>query len=212
MKDPFLLEMTGSEPLSLEEELEMQESWRTDDMKCTFILLAREDCVQVMEDGASRVFLHDEENDFVTSNIDAMVGDVNLFLSEEDDEEESDHDSLDGEISRPKKPLEAEIDVMVAVEKYRRKGIGKEAVSLMMMYAATVLGIRCIKAKIKDTNDASRKLFEKSLDFRESKFVSCFKEYEYEFKRDNPISLSKAIHDLYPYEIRQHGVPIYSHD
>ena len=33
MKDEFNLEMTASEPLSLEEEYKMQESWRVDDKK-----------------------------------------------------------------------------------------------------------------------------------------------------------------------------------
>ena len=213
MKDPYLLEMTGSEPLSLEEELEMQESWRIDEKKCTFILLAKEDCVQMVDDGDA--LFHDERNDFVMNNLDAMVGDVNLFISEEeddDDEEENEHDSFQDEDNSKPKPLQAEIDIMVAVDKYRQKGIGKEAVCLMMIYAATVLGIRCIKAKIKDTNDASRKLFEKSLRFRESNFVSCFKEYEYELKRESPHLLEKVIHELYPHEIRSHDVPIYSCD
>lgn len=31
MKNPFLQEMTASEPLSLEEEYEMQQSWHQDD-------------------------------------------------------------------------------------------------------------------------------------------------------------------------------------
>ena len=31
MKDPFLQEMTCSEPLTIEEEYEMQESWHKDD-------------------------------------------------------------------------------------------------------------------------------------------------------------------------------------
>ncbi len=39
MKSPELLELTGSEPLSLEEEFAMQRTWRDSKDKCTFIVL-----------------------------------------------------------------------------------------------------------------------------------------------------------------------------
>jgi len=41
MKDPWLLEMTASEPLSLDEEYAMQASWRDDPKKLTFIVADR---------------------------------------------------------------------------------------------------------------------------------------------------------------------------
>ncbi len=39
MKDPFLQDMTASMPLSLQEEYEMQESWREDEDSCVFLIL-----------------------------------------------------------------------------------------------------------------------------------------------------------------------------
>ena len=45
MADPYLQHMTGSEPLSLEEEVDMQREWADDDDKCTFIVLERAACV-----------------------------------------------------------------------------------------------------------------------------------------------------------------------
>lgn len=60
MKDPWLREMTASEPLSLEEEFAMQKSWREDDDKLTFIVLDK-------------------------GRGEAMAGDVNLFLNDHED-------------------------------------------------------------------------------------------------------------------------------
>ena len=42
MQDAELLEATSSEPLSYEEEIRMQQEWRDDEKKCTFIILARD--------------------------------------------------------------------------------------------------------------------------------------------------------------------------
>lgn len=42
MSDPSVLELTASEPLSLEEEYEMQVTWSQDEDKRTFILIERE--------------------------------------------------------------------------------------------------------------------------------------------------------------------------
>ncbi|KAJ2374796.1 N-acetyltransferase 9 [Coemansia sp. RSA 2611] len=64
MKSPFLQEMTGSEPLTIDEEYAMQQSWRTDDDKCTFIVLAK------AQPDSSDIF-----------DCSRMIGDVNFYLN-----------------------------------------------------------------------------------------------------------------------------------
>uniref|UniRef100_A0A0M3HUT0 N-acetyltransferase domain-containing protein n=1 Tax=Ascaris lumbricoides TaxID=6252 RepID=A0A0M3HUT0_ASCLU len=64
MEDAELRQQTASDRLTLEQEYEMQRSWREDDDKCTFIILSRA--------------LIDEGYDELSS----MIGDVNLFLYE----------------------------------------------------------------------------------------------------------------------------------
>ena len=69
MQNPELLELTGSESLSLEEEVAMQRKWAADTDKATFIILERgtPDTPGTGEHGGR------------------MVGDVNLFFYEADD-------------------------------------------------------------------------------------------------------------------------------
>lgn len=68
MKSPELQQLTASEPLTLEQEYDMQKSWREDDDKCTFIILDK----QQWADPSSK-----EEQ--------CMVGDVNIFLTDPSD-------------------------------------------------------------------------------------------------------------------------------
>eukprot|EP01111_Echinosteliopsis_oligospora_P005017 TRINITY_DN1817_c0_g1_i2.p1 TRINITY_DN1817_c0_g1~~TRINITY_DN1817_c0_g1_i2.p1 ORF type:complete len:199 (+),score=45.43 TRINITY_DN1817_c0_g1_i2:266-862(+) len=65
MTDPKLLELTASEPLSLEEEYENQQSWYSDPKKLTFIVLDKNFSDEVNNDKGG-----------------AMAGDVNLFWND----------------------------------------------------------------------------------------------------------------------------------
>ncbi|ETV92522.1 hypothetical protein, variant [Aphanomyces invadans] len=142
MKDPFLLEMTASEPLSLEEEQQMQVTWREDPTKATFIVFAHD--------------AGDEETE------DEMAGDVNLFFNDDED------------------VANCEIDIMVAEARYRGKGIGREAVLLMMSYAVVHWKVHRFYCKINEANEASLGLFRK-LGFVQCNYVAAFHEIELEF-------------------------------
>eukprot|EP00977_Amphora_coffeiformis_P017711 scaffold5873_cov172-Amphora_coffeaeformis.AAC.8 len=176
MQSPALLEATGSEPLSLPEEYEMQESWRRDDKKCTFIVLERKALVKSIPESVEL------DDTFVTENVGAMVGDVNLFLSEEEEEDE-DGVKPETENTEINPRIQAELDIMVAEESARGQGIGLEASCLMMLYGAQELGIRRFFCKINQDNQSSLGLFRK-LQFVQCDYAACFQQYEYELKRE----------------------------
>uniref|UniRef100_A0A1A8PRB0 Alpha/beta-tubulin-N-acetyltransferase 9 n=4 Tax=Nothobranchius TaxID=28779 RepID=A0A1A8PRB0_9TELE len=68
MKSPELQQLTASEPLSLDQEYDMQKSWKEDDDKCTFIILDKQRWADPSVD---------EEQ--------CMLGDVNIFLTDPTD-------------------------------------------------------------------------------------------------------------------------------
>ncbi|KAJ4730170.1 N-acetyltransferase 9-like protein [Melia azedarach] len=70
MQNPFLLQTTASEPLTLEQEYQMHLSWCQDPLKKTFIVLDKD-----MVEGK---FVHGDPR------VEAMVGDVNLYMNDLD--------------------------------------------------------------------------------------------------------------------------------
>jgi RimJ/RimL family protein N-acetyltransferase len=109
-------------------------------------------------------------------DLNAQCGDVNLYLNLNDHESSS----------------VAEIEVMVAEEGSRRKGIAKEALQIMMAYAVTDLKVTSFVAKILESNEPSIRLFE-SLGYGLVKRVPAFHEVHLERGTDDlPLSLLRG--------------------
>lgn len=172
MTDPDLLEATDSEPLSMEEEVEMQQSWRDDPNKCTFIVHATSSCKYDIDTYELHGFS-------VKENLSGMVGDVNLFLSEIDDEE--DENGTEVAVSDKSHREQAEIDIMIAERDYKKQGLGRAATSSMLLFGANRLGIERFFCKINEDNTASINLFN-SLGFVQCNYAECFKQVELELK------------------------------
>jgi RimJ/RimL family protein N-acetyltransferase len=115
MQDPFLLETTCSEPLTLDQEYEMQQSWQSDPKKLTFIIT----------------------NNFI------LIGDVNLYFNEIDDDKC------------------AEIEIMIAEPEFRGKGMGKNVLKVFIDYSVKTLQVAKFRAIIGLENYSSLELFKK---------------------------------------------------
>jgi len=181
MKDPELLEKTASDPLTLDEEYEMQDKWWKDADKCTFIILDKHLCEEWrVNNGHSSIGNLSLENvpcekseKLIEDEDEAcMVGDVNLFFNNNQfDDDDTDRDSKGNRV-------EAELEVMIVESSARGKGLGKEAVILMLNYAYHHLSIQTFVVKIGDNNKESIHLFHK-LGFRFVSHSECFHETTY---------------------------------
>ncbi|XP_035695071.1 N-acetyltransferase 9-like protein [Branchiostoma floridae] len=140
MQSSELQELTASEPLTLQQEYEMQNSWWQDQNKCTFIVLDKTSWQSAEK-----------------TEIDSMIGDVNLFFTNQES------------------PTEAEIEIMIAEPTSRRKGSGREALTTMMAYGVQELGVTEYVAKIGYSNHGSLSLFHK-LGFTEVSRSDVFQE------------------------------------
>ncbi|KAI8876170.1 hypothetical protein K501DRAFT_327167 [Backusella circina FSU 941] len=176
MKSPFLQEMTASEPLTLEEEYEMQQSWHDDENKLTFIITS---------------LPNDSTDHLETMSINeikqktVMVGDVNIFLNDPD------NDLTFGEI-----------EVMIAETDYRKTGRGKEAITLIMGYAMQELGLKTFHAKISLKNQPSIQLFQSKFNYYEIAKSEVFEEITLEWTLVEP---QEPQMDEYGNEIELYG-------
>lgn len=142
LNDPYIQQMTGTEPYSLSQEYEYQKEWKMDDTKYIFIILDK-------------------------SLENAMCGDINIFINDEHI---------------------GELNIMIAEEKSRKKGIATETLQLIIEFATKKLDIKTFVAKIQSDNKDSIKLFKKA-GFKETEYIESFKEYTFklEIKQDRKI-------------------------
>jgi len=163
MQSHALRDATASEPLTLDEEYEMQRSWRDDFDKCTFIVLEIPPNVRDLA-----VNMLDENH---------MIGDVNLFLN-----------------CLPEDPHSAEAEIMIAEEHARGRGIGRQALAMMLLYGYYELGMREYMAKIGWDNLASLHLFEHVFGFKRISSSSVFREHTLHAKINDNDTLQASGH------------------
>ncbi|TGZ79297.1 acyl-CoA N-acyltransferase [Ascodesmis nigricans] len=197
MENEEIREATASERLTLEEEYAMQISWREDADKLTFIACRRE--------GSDKV---EEPIDAgVADTPERMIGDVNLFLSELEDDEDEENTST-GQSPRPPLKLVGEVELMIAAPEYQGKGYGRAVLRLFLSWvyqhrAAVVSeklaaehmtgGLDRFRVKIHNTNHRSLGLFE-SIGFKRVKEEpNYFGEVEMEMSVEDAIDAKEGV-------------------
>lgn len=153
--------MTASEPLTLDEEYSMQQSWRSDHDKLTFIA-----CLPITPSSPSmnnstttattstrkenrepdktvfNNFSVTTSNEIQPGRYDepsTMIGDVNLFLTPSDSDSET--ESLEDEQERNLSPRRCtgELELMIASPNYRRRGYGRATLLAFLRYISAHL-------------------------------------------------------------------------
>ncbi|KAF3937643.1 hypothetical protein ABW19_dt0209732 [Dactylella cylindrospora] len=129
MSSESLREATASERLSLPEEYAMQKSWREDFDKLTFILSLPSPRILSYQgsDSLSGGLAVVERSDDAPH---LLVGDINLFLS--DDDEDDEEASEPSEVTR--KGIIGEVELMIARIDYQGQGFGKIAIAIFIIY------------------------------------------------------------------------------
>jgi RimJ/RimL family protein N-acetyltransferase len=192
MQSSLLQKLTASEPLTLDEEYAMQASWRQDGDKLTFIACLPKTIETKSTDATLEVVGGVDDAD------ERMIGDVNLFLSEDDVEDEG------MEKGQVKKVI-GEVEIMIAEQEARGKGYGKAVLRTFMWYILAnidaILGeftkgeaeLKFFRVKIDVENETSIKLFEKVGFTKISSTPNYFGEIELRMSTSDASSLFKGI-------------------
>lgn len=152
-------ELTSSEPLTLEEEYEMQTKWQNDPDKLTFIVLRKD------------LYEYSSSNDNQKREIESMIGDVNCFFY--------------GDFDDDNKYL-GELEIMIVDKQNRGSGFGSESIRLMINYCLSYIEnpkIIEFVVKINEENESSINMFKK-IGFQFSKKISVFNQIEYKIEAD----------------------------
>ncbi|BGP36818.1 hypothetical protein JCM10449v2_000720 [Rhodotorula kratochvilovae] len=175
MADDAIREATASERLSLDEEYEMQKSWRFDADKLTFIVHLRSPSAP--SPSTSRA-------DFLAahSSADSMIGDVNLFLHDASPPSSPSSTSpSSAPAPAPTPTRRAELEIMLPPSPLLppRSGLALLTLQTFLSYSSRALSLppRAFFARIGFDNVPSAGLFHK-LGFREGKRVEVFREVE----------------------------------
>lgn len=159
MKSPELQQLTASEPLTLEQEYDMQRSWREDDDSTESSVFAP----KITHDNQTETTFHNtvdfpectfiilDTQKWADPSVDeetCMVGDVNIFLTDSTDPSLAELEiMIAGDSCLLRKPFlafftscaQSQIICHTTEESYRGKGIGKEVTLMMMRYGEQLL-------------------------------------------------------------------------
>ncbi|KAF7552608.1 hypothetical protein G7Z17_g4218 [Cylindrodendrum hubeiense] len=160
MQDPDIQEATASEPMTLDEEYENQQSWRTSSDKLTFIICAPPSAEEISQPAVKAKVVDADAN---------MRGDINFFLYPYESDDEAEEATADAQGW-----CTGEVDVMIASTSHRGQGFGRAAVCALLVYLRAhidgILGeyaegkpaaLKGLMVKIKEGNAGSRALFQK---------------------------------------------------
>ncbi|EKM60317.1 uncharacterized protein PHACADRAFT_132799 [Phanerochaete carnosa HHB-10118-sp] len=160
MACPELQELTASEPLTLEEEYEMQKKWQLDEDKLTFIVCAREIPAAESQD---------------LRNALTMIGDVNLFLKGDKDDPEFE---VEVEIMIAEPAYRRRGFASAALQTMLSYATASDSPSPLPVPKERLV------VRIGEKNEASIRLFEK-LGFAITKRVAVFEEIEMRFQPES---------------------------
>lgn len=133
-------EATASEPLTLEEEYAMQRSWRSDGDKLTFIVCQSFEIStgERQQDSTEHAIATPADQPHLQREIDAVIGDVNLFISttERDVMSRPESNKTDGvsDANSNQTIIIGELELMIASSSHRGKGLGKAALVTFLAY------------------------------------------------------------------------------